>query len=91
MKLELFLIKKYVTPLTLKANVVYCFKGSCDRTNFYIGRTKIHLAVRVQEHLSGKSGNSAIHEHVSHARTVTLALSATFILYLKPTLILKLK
>ena len=29
---------------------------------------KRHLAVRVQEHLSGKSGKSAIHEHISSCK-----------------------
>ena len=34
----------------------------------YIGRTKRHVAVRVQEHLSGESGKSAIHEHLSSCK-----------------------
>ena len=45
---------KDVTPLTLRVNVVHCCRGSCDKTQSYIGRTKRHLAVRVQEHLSVK-------------------------------------
>ena len=45
-----------------------------------------HLTVKVQEHLSDKSGKSPI-----HARAVTLALSATSILYLKTTQITKIK
>ena len=56
---------KDVTPLTPKANVIDCLKGSPDKTQSYIGKTKRHLAVRVQEHLSGKSGKSVIHEHIS--------------------------
>ena len=31
---------KDVTPLTPKVNVVNYFKGSCDKTQFYIGKTK---------------------------------------------------
>ena len=56
---------KDVTPLTLRANVVYCFRVSCDKTQSYIDKTKRHLALWVQEHLSGKS---AIHEHVSSCK-----------------------
>ena len=43
-------------------------KGSCDMTQSYIGRAKRHLAVRVQVHLSGKSGRSAIHAHISSCK-----------------------
>ena len=50
---------------------------SCDKTKSYIGKTKRHFAGRVEEHLFGKS---AIYEHISSCRTVTPALSATFIL-----------
>ena len=57
---------KDVTPLTHNANVVYCLKGSCDKTQSYIGKIKRHLAVR--EHLSGISGKSAIHEHISSCK-----------------------
>ena len=59
---------KDLTPLTLRANVVYCSKGSCDKTQSYIGKTKRHLAVKVQEHLSGKSGISAIHVHIGSCK-----------------------
>ena len=52
---------KDVTPLTFRANVVYCLNGSCDKTQPYIGKTERHLVARVQEHLSGKSGKPAIH------------------------------
>ena len=45
--------------------LVYCFKGPCDKTQFYIGKTKRHLAMRVQEHLSGKS---AIPEYISSSK-----------------------
>ena len=45
-----------MTPLTLKAYVVYYFKLSCDKMQSYIGKTKIHLPMRVQEHLSMTSG-----------------------------------
>ena len=57
-----------VTPLTLKANIIYCLKGSCDKIQSYIGRAKGYVAVKVQEHLSGKSGKSAIHEHISSCK-----------------------
>ena len=57
-----------MTPLTLRANVVYCCKGSCVKTQSYISKTKRHLAIKVQEHLSGKSGKSAIHEHISSCK-----------------------
>ena len=30
---------KDMIPLTHKANDVYCLKGSCDKTQFYIGKT----------------------------------------------------
>ena len=56
---------KDATPLTLKANIVYCSKWFCDKTQSYIGKTKRHLAVKVQKHLSGKS---AIHEHISSCK-----------------------
>ena len=54
-----------VTPMTPKVNVVYCHKGYCDKAQSYIGKTRRHLGLRVQERLSGKSGISAIYEHVS--------------------------
>ena len=57
-----------MNPITLKANVVYCLKGSCDKIQSYIGKTKRHFAERVQEHLSGKSGKSTIHEHISSCK-----------------------
>ena len=53
------------TPLNLRAIVVYCLKGSCDKTQSYIGEIKRHVVVRVQEHLSGKS---AIREHISSCK-----------------------
>ena len=63
-KVNNYFLLKDVTALTLRANVVYCFKGSCDKTQSCIGKTKRHLAVRFQEHLSGKSGKSAVHRHL---------------------------
>ena len=56
---------KDVTPLALRANVVYCLKGSCDKSQSYIGKTEGHLAMRIQEHPSGKSRKYAIHEHIT--------------------------
>ena len=50
------------TPLALQANVVYLLKGSCDKNQTYIGKTKRHLATRAREHFSG---NLAIFQHVS--------------------------
>ena len=73
---------KDVTPLTLKANVVYCFKGSCDETQSYIGKKKKHLAVRVEEHISGKSGISAIHEHISSCKELSLLLYHKLLYYI---------
>ena len=49
----------------LRFRVVYCFRGFCDKTQSYIGKTRRHLVVRVQEHLSGKS---AIREHISSCK-----------------------
>ena len=46
---------KDVTPLHLRANYVHYPKGYLDKTQSYVGKTTRHLAVRVQEHLSGKS------------------------------------
>ena len=57
-----------MTPLSPNANVVYCFKVSCDKTQSYIGKTEGHLAMRVQEHLSGRAGKSSIHEHISSCK-----------------------
>ena len=58
-----------MSPLTLKkVNFVYCFKASCGKILSYIGKTKRHLTVKVQVHLSGKSGISAIHEHISSCK-----------------------
>ena len=53
---------KNVTPLELRAKVVYHFECSCDRSNSYIGKTKRHLAIRTKEHLRG---SSAIFDHTS--------------------------
>ena len=53
-----------MTALSLRPNLVHCLKGSCDQTQSYISRTKRHLAMRIQEHLSVKSEKSAIQEHI---------------------------
>ena len=34
----------------------------------YIGKTKRHLVIRVQKHLSWKLGKTAIHEHISSCK-----------------------
>ena len=59
---------KDATPLTFRTNAVHCLKRSCDKTQSYIGKTKRHLAVRVQENHSGTSGKSAIHGHISSCK-----------------------
>ena len=59
---------KDVAPLTFKANVIYCFKVSGDKTQSYIGKAQRHLAIRVEEHFSEKSEKSAIHEHISSCK-----------------------
>ena len=70
-----------VTPLNRRANVVYCLKGSCDKTQSYIDKTKGHLTVRVHEHLSGKSGKSVSHEHISSFKNChACSISNTYIL-----------
>ena len=53
---------KSKTPHALKANVVYEFVCSCDTSLSYIGKTKRHLAIRVDEHCTGTK-NSAIQTH----------------------------
>ena len=71
--------RKDETPLALQANVVYLIEGSCGKNQTYIDETKIHLATRVMEHLSG---NSAIFEHISscnacnHSRIENLNISS---------------
>ena len=57
-----------VTPLILRANIIYCLKGSYDKSQSYIGKTKRHLVVRVQGHLSGQSGKSSVHEHITSCK-----------------------
>ena len=42
-----YLSLKDVSPLTLRANVAYYFKGSCDKTLSYIGKTRRHMVERV--------------------------------------------
>ena len=74
-----------VTPLTLGANVVYCFKGSRDKTQSYIGKTKRHLVTRVQEHLSGKS---AIGKHTSSCKDCHSCSISNFYPLTQSTLIL---
>ena len=37
---------KDVTPKEIKANVIYKFTGSCDKSITYIGKTIRHLAIR---------------------------------------------
>ena len=44
-----------MTPLILRANI-HCVKGSVDEAEFYVGGTKRHLALRIQDNLSAKSG-----------------------------------
>ena len=60
-----FRVKNYfslkdVTPGDLKAKLVYQFTGSCDKANFYIGKTKRHFAVRFSEH---QKTNTAVNQH----------------------------
>ena len=52
---------KDVTPKEIKANVIYKFTGSCDKSITYIGKTIRHLAIRSKEHLEN---NSAIFDHI---------------------------
>ena len=52
---------KDVTPKEIKANVIYKFTGSCDKSITYIGKTIRHLATRSKEHLEN---NSAIFDHI---------------------------
>ena len=59
---------KSATPAGLRAKVVYKFHSSCDRNLSYIGKTKRHLAIRVAEHLSERSG-SAIFDHLRECQT----------------------
>ena len=54
--------------MTLNPNIVHCLKWLCDKTQSYIAKTKRHLAMRVQEHLSGTSGTSAIHQNISSCK-----------------------
>ena len=49
-----------MTPLTISTSAVNCFIESCDEIQCYIGKTKRHLALWVDEHLSEKS---AVHEY----------------------------
>ena len=51
-----------MTPMELRAKVVYHFECSCNRSNSYIGKTKRHLAIRTKEHLRR---SSAIFDHTS--------------------------
>ena len=52
-------------PLTRSSNAVNCIKGSFDKTQYYIGWIKRHLAVRVQDILCGKLVKSVSHELIS--------------------------
>ena len=52
---------KDVTLKEIKANVIYKFIGSCDKSITYIGKTIRHLAIRSKEHLEN---NSAIFDHI---------------------------
>ena len=52
---------------------------TCDKAQSYIGKTKIHLVVWIQEHLSGKSGRSAIHVDISSCKDCHSCLSASLI------------
>ena len=42
---------KDVTPREIKANVIYKFTGSCDKSITYIGKTIRYLAIKSKEHL----------------------------------------
>ena len=50
-KLSEFFSLKSQTPKALTCNVVYKFTCLCDSSLTYIGKTKRHLGVRVEEHL----------------------------------------
>ena len=68
-----------MTPLTLRDNVVYCPKGSCDNNQSNICKTKSHFTLRVQEHLSRKS---AFHEHISSCKDCHSCLFYIYIFYI---------
>ena len=62
---------KSKTPKQLLANVVYKFTCKHDAEVSYIGKTKRHLAARVEEHLSLQAkteGDSQIKKHLSECR-----------------------
>ena len=65
-----FKVSSYFTlksrcPKELQALVVYKYVCSVDQNTTYIGKTKRHLALRVKEHLSTTSANSAVFQHVA--------------------------
>lgn len=68
---------KCATPFILRSNVVYSFNGLCDTDISYIGKTKRHLAVRMDEHISGKSP-SAVSYHVNNCNICKNCNSSSF-------------
>ena len=68
-----------MTPLTLSANVAYSLKGSYDKTQSNIEKTKIHLARELKKKILVNLKNLRFMSILFHVRTVTLALSTTFI------------
>ena len=47
----------------LRSNVVYMFRCKHDASKFYIGETKRHLGIRVEEHLK-TNGLSYVAQHI---------------------------
>ena len=62
-KIHNYVWVKSKTPLGLRAEVVYQYQCSCDRTLSYIGKTKRHLATRCKEHFTQPS---AISNHLRY-------------------------
>ena len=68
-KVRQYFSLKSKTPFALLANVVYRFECSRDVSTSYIGKTKRHLAIRVDEHLVSKKGQTAVHKHRQSCET----------------------
>ena len=61
-KVKSYFSLKCSTPLPLLSNVVYKFQCLRNANQFYIGKTKRHLATRMGEH---KHANSAVYDHLN--------------------------
>ena len=77
-KIKNFFSLKCPTPILLKANVVYKFNCLCDVNISYIGKTKRHLATKIENYRFEKSAIGQHFRHVKHVIIISIKISSKY-------------